>query len=232
VIVDLPPFFHADVVPTPTDQLDIRPRRESLCFEGLTIEYDARVLTPRPWTALQSRWAAELTAEAPPGRLVELCSGAGHIGLAAAALSRRTITCVDADEVACQFTRLNAERAGMAGLVEVRHARLQEALRPDELFSLAIADPPWVPSGSVGRHPDDPTLAIDGGADGLVLARACVEACRGHLADRASLLLQLGDVEQATALTALAEADGWRAGGVRHGPPGRGLVLRLLHPTW
>jgi len=29
-------------------------------FEGLRIRYDERVLTPRAWTALQSRWAASL----------------------------------------------------------------------------------------------------------------------------------------------------------------------------
>ena len=46
-------------------------------FEGLAIAYDERVLEPRPWTALQSRWAAELVGEASDARLLELKSPAG-----------------------------------------------------------------------------------------------------------------------------------------------------------
>ncbi len=213
-----------------SDITHTRPPRESLRFAGLTIEHDARVLTPRPWTELQSRWAAELVAEAGPGRLLELCSGAGHIGLAAAALSGRAITCVDVDPAACYFTRLNAEGAGLEGRVEVRESRLEAALRAGERFVLAIADPPWVPTPGVDRHPDDPLLAIDGGADGLDLARACVAACEGHLTPGGSLLVQLGDDDQATALARFAEQRGWQEAGVRPGPSGRGLVLRLLHP--
>ncbi len=208
-----------------------RPPRESLRFAGLTIEHDARVLTPRPWTELQSRWAAELVAEAGPGRLLELCSGAGHIGLAAAALSDRAITCVDVDPAACYFTRLNAEGAGLEGRVEVREGRLEGALLPGERFALAIADPPWVPTTGVTRHPGDPLLAIDGGPDGLDLARSCVEACEGHLAAGDSLLVQLGDDDQAAAVARFAEQRGWQRADVRHGPSGRGLVLRLLHPA-
>ena len=206
------------------------PTRESLRFEGLVIEHDARVLTPRPWTVLQSRWAAELVADAGPGRLLELCSGAGHIGLAAAVLSDREITCVDVDPAACYFTRLNAEGAGIESRVEVREARLEEALPPGEQFVLAIADPPWVRRDGVDQHPDDPRSAIDGGDDGLDLARACVLACEGHLASGGSLLVQLGDQPQADAITAFATERGWHDGGVRHGPTGRGLVLHLRHP--
>lgn len=213
-----------------TERTSARPWRESLRFGDLTIEYDARVLTPRPWTLLQSTWAVELVAEAPEGRLLELCSGAGHIGLAAAALSERAITCVDVDPAACYFTRLNAEGPGLEHRVEVRQSRLEEALAPDEQFVLAIADPPWVPSEGVDAHPEDPLLAIDGGDDGLDLARACVDACLGHLPEDGSLLLQLGDDAQAAAVLDHAAASGWADGGMRHGPTGRGLVLRLLHP--
>ena len=56
---------------------------QSVDFEGLRIEYDEHVLAPRPWTAAQSRWAAELIRVAPPGPVLEVCSGAGHIGLLA-----------------------------------------------------------------------------------------------------------------------------------------------------
>src|SRR3954470_22156804 len=66
-----------------------------MTFGDLPIEYDDRVLEPRAWTALQAEWAADLLEEAPPGPVLELCSGAGHIGLLAVSRQRRRLVCVD-----------------------------------------------------------------------------------------------------------------------------------------
>ena len=48
---------------------------EEMDFGGLRIAYDSRVLEPRPWTAAQSEWAAEILQAAPGGDVLELCSG-------------------------------------------------------------------------------------------------------------------------------------------------------------
>lgn len=166
-------------------------------FGPLDISFDHRVLRPRPWTAAQSEWAAEILRDAPTGPILELCSGAGHIGLLAVLDSERSLVAVDADPVACEFGRVNAATAGMAGRVEVRNAPLAEALRPDERFPVIVADPPWVPSAHTSAYPTDPLSAIDGGEDGLALARQCVEVARAHLGRDGVLLLQLGSLEQA-----------------------------------
>jgi release factor glutamine methyltransferase len=138
----------------------------SMEFGPLRISYDARVLRPRAWTLHQSGWAAELAATAPPGPLLELCCGAGQIGLAAVARTRRRLVCVDVDPVACEYTRLNAELAGLADLLEVRAGLLEDRVGPGEVFAGVIADPPWVPREEIVRYPEDPVTAIDGGPDG------------------------------------------------------------------
>ena len=81
-------------------------------FGGLRIEYDARVLAPRAWTAAQSRWAAELIRTAPPGPVLELCAGAGHIGLLAVTLAPRPLVCVDNGR---RGMRLPATQRGAGG---------------------------------------------------------------------------------------------------------------------
>ena len=161
-----------------------------LDFEGLQIEYDERVLEPRLWTAQQSRWAAELIEVAPPGPVLELCSGAGHIGLLAVTLAPRSLVCVDADATACVFLRRNAARAGVR--VDVREGRMDEVLERSETFPVIIADPPWVTTAEVGRYPEDPVSAIDGGVDGFALVRACLDVIDSHLADQGHALLQTG----------------------------------------
>ena len=171
-------------------------------FGPLRIAYDNRVLTPRPWTIEQSRWAAELAREAPEGPLLELCCGAGQIGLAAISVVRRRLVCIDVDPVACEYTRLNADLAGLGGLLEVRTGPFEDRLLPDEMFAGIIADPPWVPRAEVGRFPEDPVTAIDGGADGLDLARACVRAAADHLMPGGFAVLQVGSRLQVERLEA------------------------------
>jgi methylase of polypeptide subunit release factors len=168
-----------------------------MMFGDLPIQYDDRILEPRGWTALQAEWAADLLEEAPPGPVLELCSGAGHIGLLAVSRQRRRLVCVDDSSAAGEFARRNAESNGLGDLVEVREADLGDALEPGELFALVVADPPWVPSDETDRHPDDPPAAIDGGSDGLDAARACLHVARPHLLPGASILLQLGTRDQA-----------------------------------
>jgi release factor glutamine methyltransferase len=169
-------------------------------FDTLTIAYDDRVLRPRPWTVAQSQWAAALLQHAPDGPVLELCSGAGQIGLLAIVGNRRRLLAVDADPVACDYMRRNAESAGVADRVEVRTGSLDAALAPDELFPLIIADPPWVPRARTSDYPEDPLLAIDGGDDGLAIARQCLAVADTHLAHDGTMLLQLGTIAQADAL--------------------------------
>lgn len=193
---------------------------------SLDIAYDARVLEPRAWTVLQSDWAVELLGTAPGGPVLELCTGAGHIGLLVAAGTDREVVAVDLDATACGFARANAEAAGVSPRFEVREGAMDAVLRPEERFALVVADPPWVPSSDVGRFPEDPLLAIDGGADGLGVARACLEVASRHLRPGGSLLLQLGQDDQADRLLAGDAHGTWVDAGRRRCP--RGLVLRLV----
>jgi release factor glutamine methyltransferase len=170
-------------------------------FGDLLIDFDARVLEPRPWTAAQSRWAAELLRKAPSGPVLELCAGAGQIGLLTIRHAPRPLVAVDLSPTACDYARANAARAGLADLVEVREGEMDEVLGEDERFALVIADPPWVPREETGRFPEDPVLAIDGGADGLDLARRCWTLADRHLLDDGWAVLQLGTVEQARRLS-------------------------------
>ena len=159
---------------------------------GLVFSYDHRVLTPRPWTQAQSDWARDLLDQAPEGPVLELCSGAGHIGLLTLLGNERSLIMIDVEEAACTFARTNASAAGLLDRVEIRQGRLEDQVRPGEIFPLVIADPPWVLSSQVGRFPEDPVLAIDGGADGLGPTRSCLHVIDQHLDPAGHAVIQLG----------------------------------------
>ena len=205
------------------------PAEEVTPFGHLTIRFDERVLRPRAWTTAQSAWGAELLRDAPPGPVLELCSGAGQIGLLTVAGTDRCLVCVDLNPVACGYIRRNAADAGLAEQVEVREGGIDEVVAPDERFALVVADPPWVRRHDTGRFPEDPLLAIDGGDDGLSVAWLCVRAASQHLLPGGSALLQLGTREQAeTVGRGLAEHGDLVLAEVRDYE--RGVVARLLRP--
>lgn len=161
----------------------------SLTVGPLNVEYDHRVLAPRPWTLAQVDWGAALWREGP---VLELCSGVGHIGLGLAAQVPAHVVMVDSSPVASAFARSNARRARLADRVEVRCAPLAEAVRPEEQFDLVLADPPWVPTALVSRFPDDPVHTIDGGHDGLVQLRTCLDLISRHLTPDGNAIVQVG----------------------------------------
>lgn len=167
---------------------------QQLRFGSLTITYDSRVLVPRAWTQAQSWWAAGVLATQPAPRLLELCTGAGHIGLLAADQVAAQVVLVDIDPVACEYAERNARQVGSP--VEVRCGAMSTVVAEGETFSVIVADPPWVPTGDMGRFPDDPVTAIDGGWDGLDLARECLRVIDAHLHPTGTAILQLGNADQ------------------------------------
>jgi methylase of polypeptide subunit release factors len=179
---------------------------ETLTFGPIRVTFDDRVLRPRPWTLRQASWAGELTADLPPGGVLELCSGAGHIGQAAAVLTGRPLVQVDVDQHACALAEANAAANGIAD-AHVRCGDLEEVLAPGERFALVLADPPYLPQDEVDAWPGDPDHAIDGGPDGLDLLRRCLTVAGRHLRPGGAVLLQtLGRAQLEDLAADLADA--------------------------
>jgi release factor glutamine methyltransferase len=165
----------------------------ALRFGPIDVIFDESVLRPRLWTLAQSEWAAELAGEQP---MLELGCGAGHIGLAAVALSGARLVQVDRDEAACRWAELNAAGNGLDDRVEQRCGTADDVLAAGERFGVVIADPPYVPSDDVHLYPEDPRGAIDGGRDGMESVRGFLCGVAGHVDPEGSVLLQLRGLPQ------------------------------------
>lgn len=181
---------------------------ETMRLGHLDIDFDPTVLRPRTWTEAQSRWVAELLVDAAAGPVLELCTGVGHIGLLAVAESGRRLVAVDVSPRAIELAGINAERAGMGDQIDLRTGELEDVLAEGETFPVALADPPWVTSDGVADLPEDPELAIDGGEDGLDIARRCLAVFETHLESGGVGIIQLGTADQAAALGEWAHSRG------------------------
>jgi release factor glutamine methyltransferase len=172
-------------------------------FGPLTIAFDERVLEPRRWTVLQSEWAAELSAHLPSGPILELCAGAGQIGLLTARLTGRPLIQVESCPIAAAFATRNAHHAGIHDY-EMRVTSITSATFAGESFPLIVADPPYLPSSDITQFPDDPAHAIDGGPDGMRFLRECIAVAATHLSDGGAMLLQVRGQAQADLVRAAA----------------------------
>jgi methylase of polypeptide subunit release factors len=173
-------------------------------FGPLDVEFDEGVLSPRPWTLVQSARAAQRLAQLPHGPVLELHCGAGHIGQATAAWTGRHLVQLDDDPACCEWASHNARRNDLCASVVC--AGVDAAPLASGRCALVLADPPYVPARETARYPDDPRHAIDGGADGLDGVRECLPTAERVLRSGGVLLLQVRGPRQAAMVSALTRA--------------------------
>jgi release factor glutamine methyltransferase len=145
-------------------------------FRHLTLAVGPGVFVPRPETEVVVGYALERLARMrrTDARVVDLCSGSGAIALALAQEGRALVAgelrvhAVERDDAAVEWLRRNCADAD----VVVHHADLAELPASlDASVDLVVANPPYIPTGSVPRDPEvfahDPQVALYSGADGL-----------------------------------------------------------------
>jgi release factor glutamine methyltransferase len=144
-------------------------------FRRIELAVDPRVLIPRPETEHLVEVGLELAIGA---RVLDLATGSGAIALALAdERPDLRVSGSDASPDALALARSNAAALGLD--VDWHEADLLDGV-PGE-WEAILANPPYIPTTvlaglepEVSRH--EPALALDGGADGLVVLRRLIEA--------------------------------------------------------
>jgi release factor glutamine methyltransferase len=198
-------------------------------FCGRWLQVAPTVYVPRAQTEELARRAATLLPD--HGRAADLCTGAGPV---AAHLQAEVPT---ARVVGVERER-NAARCAAGNGVRVVVGDLALPIRPGSAFDVVTAVPPYVPTGELRFLPADvqryePRAALDGGSDGLEVARRVVAAAGGLLHPGGSLLVELGGEQDEALAASLAAAE---LGDVEpwYDEDGelRGLSARKAGPAW
>jgi release factor glutamine methyltransferase len=173
-------------------------------FMGFEFATDARALIPRPET---EQLVGIVLAEGPGGRMVDVGTGSGVIALALALkLPEAAIIACDVSPDALALARENADRHGIGGRVTFLECDLLGGF--DGPADAVVANLPYIPTGEIAslsrevRH--DPVLALDGGPDGLDLARRLAPQAAAKLAPGGLLALEIGCGQAAEAAGILA----------------------------
>lgn len=149
-------------------------------FHGMTLKVTPDVLIPRDDTEVVTQMAiskAKFLDQNP--RILDLCTGSGCIGLAIArAVADARVTLGDISHGAIRVARQNVRSLGLNGRVSCLPV---DALQPAApflgRFDMIVSNPPYVTRAemelldpSVRNY--EPSLALDGGEDGLTFYRA------------------------------------------------------------
>jgi release factor glutamine methyltransferase len=179
-------------------------------FCEIELAVDARVLVPRPETEHLVEQALAL-CEGREGLVVaDVATGSGAVAIALArslgARARVIATDVSADALA--VAAASAASAGVA--VELREGDLAAPLAGLPPLDLVTANLPYLTSAEMSaRDPSvrhEPTLALDGGPDGLALVRRLAVEVRPLLVAGGALVLEIGSAQGGAAQDVLTEA--------------------------
>ncbi|MFD8735189.1 putative protein N(5)-glutamine methyltransferase [Streptomyces sp. NPDC059618] len=177
-------------------------------FHGLRIGLDPGVFVPRRRTEFLVDQAVALGRGASV--VVDLCCGSGAVGAAlAASLGGPELHAADIDPAAVRCARRNV--ASFAGQVHEGDlfAALPATLRGR--VDILAANVPYVPTDEVGLLPaeardHEPLVALDGGADGLDLARRVAADAPRWLARGGCLLIETSEAQAPKAVEVFARA--------------------------
>jgi release factor glutamine methyltransferase len=182
-------------------------------FFGLDFELSKDVLIPRPETELLvERAVAWLQANPAFTRMADIGTGSGCIGISVAVnVPGISVSATDISSTALDLARRNAARHG----VEARVSFYQQDLFPPEgEFHLIVSNPPYIPTNTLHGLPifgREPSLALDGGADGLDLIRRILADAPDRLLPGGLFLMELeasrGPAVLSLAYDSFAEAE-------------------------
>jgi release factor glutamine methyltransferase len=141
-------------------------------FYGLDFKVSPQVLIPRPDTEILVEAAIEALSGLDSPKVIDVCTGSGCIAIAIAHhVQAARVIATDISESALRVAMENAKQLGQAQ-IEFRLGDLLTTCLDQRQVDMIVANPPYITSADMLSLMTDvkdfePSLALDGGEDGL-----------------------------------------------------------------
>lgn len=174
-------------------------------FMSLSFVVSPAVLIPRQDTEILVEKCIELvktrsSAEAGNCKVnvLDMCTGSGCIAISIAHYcpDSRVLAC-DVSRDALAIAKVNSERVGVENRLELRWGNLFEALDGEQQFDLIVSNPPYIETKTISElqkevRDHEPSLALDGGQDGLDFYRRITALAPNYLKQGGYLAFEIG----------------------------------------
>ena len=214
-IDQLDPFLDARLMPEECARLSgliearVRERKPAAYLlgrayvRGVPFEIDERVIVPRSF--IGELLDSDLFAGGPDSlvadpqarmRVLDLCTGSGCLAiLAARAFPLAEIDAVELSPDALAIAHRNVAASGADHRIRLFQGDLFAPLS-GEPYDLILTNPPYVDAEAMRDLPPEyrhePTMALDGGEDGLDIVRRILADAGAHLTSAGGLLCEIG----------------------------------------
>jgi release factor glutamine methyltransferase len=174
-------------------------------FFDLTFAITPDVLVPRPETELLVEEALAWAARRPAGRIADVGTGSGAMAITLAVhLPLAEVIAVDISRAALRVARENAIRHGVSDRVRLAQSNLLAGVTGP--FDVVVANLPYVQTAEILKMSRwEPSLALDGGPDGLAFIHALLSQLPSRVAAGGLVLLEIG-ADQGKRAAAMAGA--------------------------
>ncbi|PNV67793.1 N5-glutamine methyltransferase family protein [Enteroscipio rubneri] len=192
----------------------------------------------QPATEVQLAPASSMPSElSGPLRVADLCTGSGCIACSIAYEHPLVhVIATDIEPEAIALARENVATLNLDKRVQVVQCDLGEGIDAKLMgtFDLVVSNPPYVPTSVLAELPRavadfEPTLALDGGADGLDVLRRLLPWCARALRSDGAFAFELHETCLGEA-AALARDAGFTDIRIAHDLAGRPRILTARRP--
>lgn len=166
-------------------------------FMGLPFHVDERVLVPRsPLGELIQGGLQPWLGEHPVGRILDLCTGSGCIGIAAATVFEDAeVELSDISAEALEVAAVNIEYHEVGDRVETVRSDVFEGI--EGRYDVILSNPPYVDAEDIADMPleysHEPELGLAAGGDGLDIAHRILAGASAHLNPGGLLIVEVGN---------------------------------------
>lgn len=200
-------------------------------FFGLDFQVNADVLIPRPDTETLVVELLDALRDLTAAEMIELGVGSGAISVATAVHERDLkIHAVDVSPQALQIAEQNARRHEVDSRITFYEGDLFAPFTEGLQADAVVSNPPYVQTAELDQLDADvrdhePRLALDGGEDGLEIARRIIADAPRYLKPNGVLLLELGPDNIRSAAEALEAETSYQQIHILKDAAGRERVL-------
>jgi release factor glutamine methyltransferase len=163
-------------------------------FFGLDFEVTSHVLIPRPETELLVEKALDWLERHPSLRsAIDVGTGSGCIAISLASrIHDLRLVATDISPKALEIAKRNAEKYSVTDRIDFQCCDLFPSDKKS--FDLIVANLPYIPTDKMKVLPifgKEPTLALDGGFDGLDLLRKLITSAPKFISPDGLILLEI-----------------------------------------
>ena len=161
-------------------------------FMGINFIVNEDVLIPQPDTEILVEETIKIAQKFSNPKILDLCTGSGAIAVSLSKfVPNAKLYASDISQKALETAKMNSRNQK----IKFIQSNLFENI--NDIFDIIVTNPPYIKTDEISilskEVQNEPTLALDGGQDGLVFYRQIIKQANDYLKHNAYLCMEIGE---------------------------------------